>query len=75
MFYQIRIRGHLQNLLEWADGLSVTQEEEGITLLAGPIVDQAALYGLLRKINDLGMPLVSVAPIESGENGENQKVK
>lgn len=72
MVYQIRIKGHLKNIMEWADGLSVTQEEDGDTMLAGTVIDQAALYGLLRKINDLGMSLVSVTPIESCGNGENR---
>jgi hypothetical protein len=62
--YQIRIKGNIKNLTEWFDGFSITLEENGESLLSGPIVDQAALYGLLKKINDLGMPLVSVVPIK-----------
>ncbi len=65
MIYQIRIRGHLRP--EWADwfgGLAVTLQEDGDTLLTGSVADQAALYGLLRKVRDLGMPLVSVNCIE-----------
>ena len=68
MVYQIRIKGHLGR--EWADwfkGLAITALEGGETLLTGPVVDQAALYGLLRKVRDLGMPLVSVSPIEPGQ--------
>jgi len=59
--YQIRIEGHLR--AEWADwfgGLSVTLQPDGATLLSGPVVDQAALYGLLKKVRDLGLPLISV---------------
>lgn len=69
MDYQIRIKGHLKNLIEWVDGLSIKLEDDGNTMLTGPIVDQAALYGLLKKIHDLGMTLVSVTPIKSGEKG------
>jgi len=59
--YQIRVRGHLgSQWTDWFGGLTVTLEENGETLLSGPVVDQAALHGLLRKVRDLGMPLVSV---------------
>jgi hypothetical protein len=58
---QIRIRGHLDpEWAGWFGGLTITLEEDGATLLAGVVVDQAALYGLLRKVRDLGMPLISV---------------
>ena len=63
--YQIRIEGHLDT--QWADwfsGLSITLEENGDTLLTGPVVDQAALFGLLKKVRDLGMPLISVNRVE-----------
>jgi hypothetical protein len=67
MLYQIRIEGHLDlRWTDWFGGLTITVEEDGDTLLTGPIVDQAALYGLLKKVRDLGMPLVSVSPIEPG---------
>lgn len=69
MDYQIRIKGHLKNLTEWVDGLSIQLEEDGNTMLTGFIVDQAALYGLLKKIHDLGMTLVSVTSNKSGEKG------
>jgi hypothetical protein len=60
--YEIRVAGHLDS--RWADrfeGLSFTHESDGTTILYGPVVDQAALHGLLRKVRDLGLPLVSVA--------------
>jgi hypothetical protein len=60
-FYQIRVAGHLsEQWTGWFDGLSITLAEDGDTIISGPVVDQAALYGLLKKVRDLGMPLVSV---------------
>lgn len=59
--YQIRLEGHLGGQwTEWFDGLAITLAENGDTLLTGPVVDQAALHGLLRKVRNLGLPLVSV---------------
>jgi hypothetical protein len=66
MVYQIRIKGHLSSQWsDWFDGLNVVLEEDGDTLLTGPVVDQAALYGLLKKVRDLGMPLLSVNQIQN----------
>ncbi len=66
--YQIRIRGHLdRRWTDWFEGLSITLREDGDTLITGPVVDQAALHGLLKKVRDLGMPLISVNRIESGQ--------
>ena len=66
--YQIRIRGLLgSQWTDWFEGLTITVEENGHTLLTGQVVDQAALYGLLRKVRDLGMPLISVNCIEPGQ--------
>ncbi|MBP1746738.1 MAG: type transport system ATP-binding protein [Deltaproteobacteria bacterium] len=66
--YQIRIKGHLgRQWTDWFEGLTITLEEDGNTLLTGPVIDQAALHGLLKKVRDLGMPLVSVSPVESGQ--------
>jgi hypothetical protein len=65
MIYQIRIKGHLgQQWTEWFEGLTIALEEDGDTLLTGPVVDQAALHGLLKKVRDLGMPLLSVDPVK-----------
>lgn len=63
-FYEIRIAGHLDaHWADWFDGMSITLEEDGTTLLSGPVPDQPALYGLLRKVRDLGLPLVSANQI------------
>jgi hypothetical protein len=60
MVYQIRIEGHLgPKWTAWFGDVSITPEDNGETLLTGPVVDQAALHGLLRKVRDLGMPLIS----------------
>jgi hypothetical protein len=64
--YKIRLKGHLDDRwADWFEGLTITLEDNGDTLLTGPVVDQAALHGLLKKVRDLGMPLVSVNPVES----------
>ena len=66
--YQIRIKGHLdREWSDWFEGLTVTLEEDGNTLLSGLVIDQAALHGLLKKVRDLGMPLLSVCPLEHGQ--------
>jgi len=63
--YQIRIEGHLDaQWTDWFSGLAVTLEDNGYTLLAGPVADQSALFGLLKKVRDLGMPLVSVNRVD-----------
>jgi hypothetical protein len=67
MVYQIRLKGHLgSQWTDWFGGLTIMLEEDGDTLLTGPVVDQAALHGLLKKVRDLGLPLVSVSPVEPG---------
>ena len=63
--YQIKIEGHLgRQWTDWFEGLSITLEDNGETLLTGPVVDQAALHGLLKKVRDLGMPLLSVIRLQ-----------
>ena len=63
--YQIRIGGQLgAQWTEWFDQMTLTQADNGDTLLTGPVVDQAALHGLLRKVRDLGLPLISVIQLE-----------
>jgi hypothetical protein len=70
MIYQVRIQGHLGGQwTDWFGGLTITQEDNGETLFTGPVVDQAALHGLLRKVRDLGLPLVSVIRVEPGQTG------
>jgi hypothetical protein len=59
--YQIRIKGHLgSQWAEWFEGLTITLEEDDNTLLTGTVIDQAALHGLLKKVRDLGIPLLSI---------------
>ena len=72
MIYQIRIRGHLDDRWTgWFEGMAITQEK-GATLLTGPVVDQAALHGLLKKVRDLGMPLLSVKCLEPDQPDVNK---
>lgn len=72
--YEIRIRGYLD--ARWGDrfeGMTITLEEDGNTLLSGPVADQAALHGLLKKVRDLGMPLLSVNQVPLLEPTKQQK--
>ena len=63
--YQIRIQGHLsQRWTDWFAGLTITLQEDGKTLLIGPVVDQSAVHGILKKIRNLGMPLLSVNTVD-----------
>ena len=71
VIYQIRIKGHLgSQWTDWFEGLTITLEEGGDTLLTGPVVDQSALHGLLRKIRDLGMTLISIQTINKMNKGD-----
>ncbi len=66
--YEIRIKGHLSNRwAAWFDGMAITLEDNGDTLLTCPVVDQAALHGLIKKVRDLGMPLLSVNFVHPGQ--------
>jgi hypothetical protein len=75
--YQIKVEGHLgRQWTDWFGGLSITLVEDGDTLLTGPVLDQAALHGLLKKVRDLGMPLVSVNRVNRlNRHDELRKVK
>ena len=73
--YEIRVKGHLSSRwAAWFDGLTLTRDGDGdgdgTTLIHGPVVDQAALYGLLAKVRDVGLPLISVAQVEPGHPSE-----
>ena len=64
--YEFRLKGHLDDKwADWFEGLTITRAENGETLLCGRVVDQAALYGVLRKVRDLGLPLISVMEVDS----------
>lgn len=79
LIYQFRLKGHLgQPSLDWFEGLTITLEDDGTTLLAGPVADQAALHGILKRVRDLGLPLLSIFsekstnPLIDGKQKENQ---
>jgi hypothetical protein len=64
--YEIRVSGHLNaRWAAWFDGLSLTPADDGTTVLRGPVVDQAALHGVLQKLRDLGIPLISVTQLRT----------
>jgi hypothetical protein len=68
MIYQIRIKGHLgPQWTNWFEGLTITLEDNGDTLLTGPVVDQAALHDLLKRVRDLGLPLISALRVKPGQ--------
>ena len=63
--YEIRLKGHLEaRWAAWFDGLSLTQESDGTTVIRGAVIDQAALHGLLSKVRDLGLPLIAVMQVD-----------
>ena len=69
MQYEIRVEGHLGTRWSaWFDGLSITREDGGTTVLRGSVVDQAALHGLLQKLRDVGIPLISLTRVEAPTN-------
>ncbi len=66
--YEIRLKGHLDSRwAAWFDGLSLTNENDGTTLIHGRVVDQAALHGLLQKVRDVGLPLISVTQVDTDQ--------
>ncbi len=66
--YEIRLKGHLDaRWTAWFDGLSLRNERDGTTVISGPVIDQAALHGLLRRVRDVGLPLVSVSRAEPAD--------
>ena len=71
--YEIRLKGRLDGRwATWFDGLSLSHESDGTTVLSGPVIDQAALHGLLSKVRDLGLPLISVTQIDAVEVSTDQ---
>jgi len=75
MVYQIRIKGHLsRQWTDWFEGLTITLEDNGDTLLTGTVIDQAALHGILKKVRDLAIPLLSVKSVDPNQTG-NQNIK
>ena len=66
--YEIRVKGHLNSRwAAWFDGLSLSTESDGTTIIHAPVADQAALHGLLQKVRDVGLPLVSVTQLDSDQ--------
>jgi len=66
--YEIRVKGHLNSRwAAWFDGLSLSTESDGTTIIHAPVADQAALHGLLQKVRDVGLPLVSVTQVDSDQ--------
>jgi hypothetical protein len=66
--YEIRLKGHLDSRwAAWFDGMGLSNESDGTTVIHGPVIDQAALYGLLRKLRDVGLPLISVTQVGPGQ--------
>jgi hypothetical protein len=67
--YEIRVQGHLgPEWADWFEGMTITLETNGNTVLTGPVADQAALHGLLKRVRDVGLPLISVTPLEHGRS-------
>ena len=71
--YEIRLKGHLEaRWMNWFDGLALTLDENGDTLLSGSVADQAALHGFLKKVRDLGLPLLSVNPVQINQTNSKK---
>lgn len=74
LVYQIRLQGHLgPQWADWFGGLNITLMDSGDTLITGPVADQAALYGLLRKVRDVGLVLLSVHSVQDGLAGDRNR--
>ena len=74
LYYEIRLQGQLEARWEaWFDGLAISLDEDGNTLLSGPLADQAALHGLLKKVRDLGLPLLSVNQVQINQTNQNKE--
>lgn len=74
--YQLKVFGHLSSQwTDWFEGLIITLEEDGHTLLTGPIVDDAFLHGILKRVRDLGMPLISVNQVESNSEAREENIR
>jgi hypothetical protein len=72
--YEIRVRGHLGTRWSaWFDGLTITAEDDGTTVITGPVVDQSALHGLLQKLRDVGIPLLSLTQLPSPTHQTNER--
>jgi len=72
--YEIRVQGHLgPRWAAWFDGLTIRNETDGTAVLHGPVVDQAALHGLLQKMRDVGLPLVSLTQVPSEQTQEGNR--
>jgi hypothetical protein len=70
--YQIILQGHLSSQWsDWFDGFTITLDERGQTILTGPVIDQAALHGLLKKVRDLGLPLISINRVDPDRGTTN----
>ena len=76
LFYQIKIRGHIDDQWsDWFEGMTIARLDSGETVLAGPVVDDASLHGLLKRVRDLGMPLISVNQVEPDHDDPKKKIK
>lgn len=74
MFYEIRVEGHIGgSWSSWFEGLTIRREENGQTVLVGPLADEAALHGVLMRIRDLGLPLVEVKRVPGAEKPSGQQ--
>ena len=74
LVYQFKMNGYLDDQWsDWFDGLTITHEENGETILTGPVIDQPALHGILKKVRDLGIPLISVNRVESDQSGSGRQ--